>query len=358
MKDTQPRRFVLRDLPVVPRVVLAIFLMSVGFGYFSALVQLHFQGASAGRLLPSASDAVTIYNGRPQLSQLERVLTADESRPFNGSGSMKPAFFDRSAGWKKHIKALAKEKKLTLEKAEADLREQHNGERLAVLAWIRDGAPQKAYDDNRFPIPANLVDHPITPQFEQKSSDGKAPATVMIRDIFQVRCARCHSEGQGGPAAQFPLDTYEQIHDYCEVETAGPGMSLTKLAETTHVHLLSFSMLYGLTGLIFAFTTYPVLVRLIISPLALLAQLVDISCWWLGRADPRFAQAIVITGGIVGASLFVQIVGSLFNMFGKTGKVVLILLILAGGFGGYVVKQRVIDPYIHAETLRGEAGSD
>jgi hypothetical protein len=321
-------------------------------------VQLHFQSASSGRLLPDAADAVSIYNGRPQLSQLQRVLTADESRPFNGSGSMKPAFFDRSSGWKKHIKNLAKEKKLSLEQAEADLREQHNGERLAVLDWIRAGAPQKAYDDNRFPIPADLANHPITAQFVEKPSDGKGPGVVMIKEIFQVRCARCHSEGQGGPAAQFPLDTYEQIHDYCEVETASPGMSLPKLAQTTHVHLLGFSMLYGLTGLIFAFTSYPGLVRLIISPLALLAQLADISCWWLGRADPRFAQAIIVTGGIVGASLFVQIVGSLFNLFGRTGKIVLILLILAGGAGGYVVKQRLIDPYIQAETLKGASNTD
>jgi hypothetical protein len=73
----------------------------------------------------------------------------------------------------------------------------------------------------------------------------------------------------------------------------------------------------------------------------------------MGRADPRFAQAIVVTGGIVGVSLFVQIVGSLFNMFGRVGKIVLILLILGGGLGGYLVKERFIDPYLHAETLKG-----
>lgn len=353
MYETEPRRFVLRELPVVPRVVLALFLMSVGFGYFSALVQLHFQNASSGRLLPDAADAVSIYNGRPQLSQLERVLTADETRPFNGSGTMKPAFFDRSSGWKKRIKTRSKEKKLSLEQAEIELREEHNGERLAVLAWIRGGAPQKPFDDNRFPLPPELADKPITAEFVQKGSDGKGPPTMMIKEIFQVRCARCHSADQGGSPAQFPLENYEQIHDYCQVETASPGMSLRKLAETTHVHLLGFSMLYGMTGLIFAFTSYPRLIRLVIAPMALLAQLVDIGCWWMGRADPRFAQAIVVTGGIVGVSLFVQIVGSLFNMFGRVGKIVLILLILGGGLGGYLVKERFIDPYLHAETLKG-----
>src|SRR5579885_349958 len=194
MYDNEPRRFVLRELPVVPRLVLALFLLSVGFGYFSALVQLHFQNASSGRLLPDAADAVSIYNGRPQLSQLERVLTADESRPFNGSGTMKPAFFDRSSGWKKRIKNRAKEQKVSLEQAEAQLREEHNGERLALLAWIRSGAPQRPFDDNRFPLPPDLADKPMTSEFKQKAGDGKGPATVMVKEIFQVRCARCHSD--------------------------------------------------------------------------------------------------------------------------------------------------------------------
>src|SRR5262245_40016052 len=42
MSDTSPR-FVLRNLTLAPRLVIAIFLVSVGVGYFSALVQLHFQ---------------------------------------------------------------------------------------------------------------------------------------------------------------------------------------------------------------------------------------------------------------------------------------------------------------------------
>ena len=51
-------------------------------------------------------------------------------------------------------------------------------------------------------------------------------------------------------------------------------------------------MLYLLTGVIFAFTNYPALVKFLIAPLPLVAQLVDIACWWLTRTDPRFAANV------------------------------------------------------------------
>ena len=47
---TAPERLTLRALPLAARLVLAVFLIAVGLGYGSALVQLHFQHASPGQL--------------------------------------------------------------------------------------------------------------------------------------------------------------------------------------------------------------------------------------------------------------------------------------------------------------------
>jgi len=127
-------------------------------------------------------------------------------------------------------------------------------------------------------------------------------------------------------------------------------MSLPKLAQTTHVHLLAFSMLYGLTGLIFACTSYPGLVRLVLSPWPLVAQWADISCWWLARLDPIYGKAIVVTGALVGAGLFLQIVLSLFDLFRARGRVILVALLLLALAGGLALKQRVIDPFIASES--------
>jgi uncharacterized membrane protein YbhN (UPF0104 family) len=139
-------------------------------------------------------------------------------------------------------------------------------------------------------------------------------------------------------------------------------MSLTKLAQTTHVHLLGFAMLYALTGLIFALSTYPGLLRVLIAPLPLLFQVIDISLWWLARLDSphgeMFARDIRYTGMAVGAGLALQIVLSLFNLFGRGGKVVLLLLALGAACGGYVAKEKVVDPYLAKEKAAISAPKD
>jgi hypothetical protein len=355
MSDPNANRFVLRDLPVAPRLVIALFLMSVGFGYFSALIQLHFQGATAGRALPSPEDAVATYHGRTGMSQIERLLVTDDTKPFNGSGSMKAAFTVRSGGLGRATKEKAKALNLDpkndkdLKRAKEALFSERDGERRALLAWLHAGADEASYSDDKFVLPARLANFPITEKYLESGPDGVK--TVRIKKILEDRCVRCHSDGVGGPASNFPLDKYERVKEYTEVETVGGGMSLTKLAQTTHVHLLGFAMLYGLTGLTFAFTSWPGVVRAVLAPFTLLAQLVDISCWWMARYDPLFGKLIVFTGGAVAVSLFLQIVLSLFNLFGAKGKLVLVLLLATAGFGGYTVKQRVIDPFLENERV-------
>src|SRR5205823_12394853 len=102
---------------------------------------------------------------------------------------------------------------------------------------------------------------------------------------------------------------------------------ITKLTQSTHAHLLSFAMLFSLTGLVFAFSNYPVTLRCILGPLVVLAVFADVSLWWLARLcdqwGPYFAQAIIFTGMVAGAGLFGQIVLSLFNMYGPRGKVMI-----------------------------------
>src|SRR5262249_12484580 len=145
MDNTSPR-IVLRHLPLAARLVLAAFLISVGIGYFAALVQLHFQHASPGNILPSGADAVRIFHGETEhpASKLEQVLAANEDLPFTGSGQMRSAFTKRSSGWKKAIKERAEQAGRSrqppnpeaLAAAEEELRKEREGESLAVIAWL------------------------------------------------------------------------------------------------------------------------------------------------------------------------------------------------------------------------------
>jgi hypothetical protein len=119
-------------------------------------------------------------------------------------------------------------------------------------------------------------------------------------------------------------------------------------------------MLYGLTGLILAFSSYPATLRVILCPLPLLAQVVEISFWWLARlpepVGPQLARLIGVTGGIVAVGLLLHIVLGVFDLFGAKGKLVLVLL-----FGGAIAgaatvhKSGLVSEFLNQEKSAVEA---
>src|SRR5258708_11904546 len=369
MTTSQPPRFVLRHLPLSARLTIAIFLICVGIGYLSALVQLHFQHASPGNLFPTAEDAKNIFHGPSEkpVSTFERLVSADEDKPFSALGEMSRAFTVKSNDWKKAVIEKAKEltggnrrvplDKEQLDQAEEELRKERQGELQAVLIWLRLGTSKIDYEKDNLCIADEVGKIPITKEFLIVGDDGKPvePRAVKIKSIIDTRCGRCHSkDGDDAKAAEIPLDTFESIAKYAKVKEVG-GMSLTKLAQTTHVHLLGFSMLYGLTGLLLALTSYPGWLPGLLGPWVLIAQFIDIGCWWLARMDPVYAEAIRFTGAAVALGLFAQIVLTLFNLFGKTGKAVLLILALSTTCGLAVVKEKYLGPYLASEKAKSAA---
>ncbi len=339
--STTPDRLVLRQLSLPVRLVLSLFLLSVGLGYTSALVQLHFQQSSRnGEPLPGKLDVIRTFHGDPgsTVGTLERLITAPEKGvPFNGSGSMASAFTTKTEGWKSLIK----------KRGEDTVRAERAGEKKALLAWVHAGAKRGPYQSDSFPLPPDWGDQPITEEFRQDDR-------LKIRSIVESRCVRCHTQtgqSEDGAAQSYPLEHYDEVAKYAQKSSG--AMSIEKLAQSTHVHLLGFAMLYTLTGLVFALSSWPRWLRVLLAPLPLLAQVADISCWWLARlegpAGEYFAQAIMVTGAVVAGSLLLQIVLSLWSLYGATGRAVLLVLFLAGGYGAYVVDMKVVQPHLAAE---------
>jgi hypothetical protein len=347
--DTPPSaRFTLRQLPLAARLLIAAFMLAMGVGYAFGLVQVHFQDAGQGRLLPDNADAVDKYHGKDTISQLERLLTADETKPFNGTGSMRSAFFAHSAGWKNAIKKEKKEIKAANDAdAEKSLRARRSSEAELMVSWIHDPQREKLYEDDAYPLPKDWT-HPLP---EDKFIDD-APAgdakVFKVKTAFEVRCARCHEESKAGAAGEAPLATYDQIVSY--TDPTRNRMSETKLAQTSHVHLLGFGMMYGLTGLIFALTGYPGLLRCILAPLPLVMQVLEITLgWWGGRAMPELAALTAPLAGVVAGALLLQIVLTLFALFGRGGRFVVALLLIGAVFGGWELKKHVVDPQMAKE---------
>src|SRR5262245_2385782 len=90
----QAARDRLADLSLPVRLVLTVFLIAVGLGYLSALVQLRVQHAAAGRAMPGREDVRRTFFGVEGKSKLERVITAPMNLPFNGEGSMQSAIME------------------------------------------------------------------------------------------------------------------------------------------------------------------------------------------------------------------------------------------------------------------------
>ena len=334
--DRASFKVTLRELPLPVRLVLSLFLLSVGLGYFSALVQLHFQNASHGEALPTPNDVVEIFSGvenwpvqmpappKP-VSKMEKLIMAPEGLPHNGSGTMAFAFFGTAR------KPVPPAK-----------RPEREGEQLAIRAWIDapDAERKAAYDGDAFPLPAALTDHPITKEYK----DGD---NIKIQSLIQDRCGKCH--GSEGLTGKIKLADYSDFADVLTLPTVGHTsrqMSLEHLTQTTHLHLLTFCVLWTVTGLIFAFSSYPRWFRCVLGPIVLVAQVADVGCWWLARLEgvgPYFALAIIGTGTVVGVGLALQIVLSLFNMYRAPGKIVLLLL-----FGAAAAGVALLEPHVAA----------
>jgi hypothetical protein len=292
----------LRDLPGEVRLVLGVFLVLAAAGYAAALVQVHHQSAGAGELLPGPDRVHELYAGpsAPPRSRIEHLVEA-EGGPFNGSGTMRPAFTTQSRDWENAKRGRSPDE---LRK----LVEEREGERLALLAWVRREADRAAYDRDDFFVGSELTGQPITPALLA------GPDRVKIRTLIDLRCADCHAQsGRVENARQFPLDSYERLKPYTEVR-ASAQMSLPKLAQTTHAHLFGLALLYAVTGTLFCYTGASRGVRFVLAPLPLVAQGVDIACWWLARWEATFAWGVIAGGIAAGLGLAAHVIGGLWEL--------------------------------------------
>ncbi len=365
--------YTLRDLPLPVKVVASVFLMAVGLGYGSAMVQLHMQDSKSGQPMPTVDDVIKKFTGKVKydpanapsapVSRLEALIMGADDRAVSGQ-TMSPAFTseDRAKGDLKFANAIKGKSEKEIEAVKA----QRKGEQNAMRLWINtpDDQRKAAYTADRFTIPTGQLSQPITPAFH----DGDA---VKIKSLIDNRCATCHEPNSGEAKADgIPLTNYDQIakfmqvnatpisHGYVKVEEP---ISITKLTQSTHAHLLSFAMLFSLTGLVFAFSSYPKALRVILGPWVVIAVFADVSLWWLARLSdewgPFFAMGVVFTGGAAGVGVAAQIILSLFNMYGTKGKLVLTMLFALGGVLAGLVWVKTIEPELRIKIQQAQRQS-
>ncbi|MES1981145.1 MAG: hypothetical protein V4443_01600 [Pseudomonadota bacterium] len=152
-------------------------------------------------------------------------------------------------------------------------------DRHVMVAWLKDGAPETDY-------------------------------ATRIKPILQKTCLACHSKASGMNVPDFT--TYPGLHQYAQVDT---GMSIASLLRLSHIHLFGISLLLFALGFIFIHAEVNVWFKrfLIVSPM--LAVFVDILSWFLTKWDPVYAYTVVIAGAVLGLSMALQILISLYQIW-------------------------------------------
>jgi hypothetical protein len=152
-------------------------------------------------------------------------------------------------------------------------------DRHVMVAWLKDGAEKEHFEPD-------------------------------IKPILQRTCLSCHTREVSPNLPDF--NSYEGLHEVAKVDT---GMSLASLLKLSHIHLLGISMLLFILGWIFIQSEVNVWFKrfLVVSPM--LAVFVDVLSWFLTKWDPLYAGIVIIAGGILGLSMALQIVISLYQIW-------------------------------------------
>jgi len=151
-------------------------------------------------------------------------------------------------------------------------------ERATVIGWLRSGATKEGF--------------------------------AAVGPILQKDCTTCHSAKSGLPIP--PLTSFEEVRKVARVDT---GPTLSALARVSHIHLFGISLIFMLTGAVFALSRLPAGWKTLIIVLPFVSIWTDIGSWWITKYQPLFAYIVLSGGALMGASLAAQLLIPLWDMW-------------------------------------------
>ena len=141
----------------------------------------------------------------------------------------------------------------------------------------------------------------------------KAEDYARVEPIFQENCISCHSAKSGMSVP--PLTSYQEIQKVLQTDN---GFSIVQLARVSHVHLFGLSLIFLVTGGIFALSEIPEFWRVLLVVAPYISILADIGSWWGTKyLSPVFSYIVIAGGALMGLALAAQIVISLWQMWSE-----------------------------------------
>lgn len=147
-----------------------------------------------------------------------------------------------------------------------------------ILRWIHSGAPESGYNETIAPI--------------------------LNRD-----CIMCHT-----PAINPSLPNLTTYEGVSEVARPG-GATIPTLIRISHIHLFGIAFILFFIGKIFLLCDLNVYVKRVAMVVPFAAMLLDVFSWFITKTIPEFAYVVIFSGALMGISMGMQILLSIYQMW-------------------------------------------
>jgi hypothetical protein len=162
------------------------------------------------------------------------------------------------------------------------------------------------------PMASNLPSKAAKVEILDWIGDGASEADFEARvlPIFENNCVMCHSAASGMNIVS--LESFESVSALTETDT---GATIPALVRVSHIHLFGIAFILFFVGRIFILCEMPVMWKRAAVMIPFVAVLVDILSWYVTKYVPGFAYVVILSGGLMGLSLWVQILLSGYQMW-------------------------------------------
>jgi len=154
----------------------------------------------------------------------------------------------------------------------------YKSDKEVILRWINAGADETGYREDIAPI--------------------------LNRD-----CINCHT-----PANNPSLPDLTNFIGVSEVAHSG-GESLPALIRVSHIHLFGIAFILYFIGRIFLLCDMNIYVKRVAVVIPFVAMLLDVMSWFVTKWFAGFAYVVVFSGALMGISMGMQILLSLYQMW-------------------------------------------
>ena len=147
-----------------------------------------------------------------------------------------------------------------------------------IMEWIQEGAEEPGYKEKIAPI--------------------------LNRD-----CILCHT-----PSINPSLPDLTNYAGVAQVAHAG-GATIPALIRVSHIHLFGIAFILFFIGKIFLLCDINIIIKRVAVVIPFVAMLLDVLSWFITKSVPSFAYVVVVSGALMGLSMWLQILLSVYQMW-------------------------------------------